>query len=162
MHIVVMMLFAGLSRALSSDMATADTSRQGTAVYSPWEMAIEGKTSPKADVYALALIIGEALTGRTFYEGLTLAQAVNAVFYRHLRPELPQWVPSDLRSLLQQSWNENRTLRPSIQEFSDRLGTIRLNLASQKSCRVQNCMYSSVQRGLQCSTKHKQHTVATV
>lgn len=115
-------------------MATIETSRQGTVVYAPWEMAMQGKTSPKADVYALALIIGEAITGQTFCEGMTMAQALVAVIHQGLRPNLPHWVPRELQALLRQSWSGNRALRPSIQEFGNRLVNIKLKLVGQPDC----------------------------
>ena len=121
---------AGLSQAISPNMATIDTLRQGTVMYAPWEMAMQQKSSPKADVYALALIIGEALTGRLFYEGMTLAQALTAVMYHGLRPKLPHWVPRELKALLRQAWSGKRALRPSIQDFVTRLEKIQLKLVA--------------------------------
>eukprot|EP00892_Ulva_mutabilis_P012733 jgi/Ulvmu1/9832/UM056_0073.1 len=130
----------GLSQAVSPGMATIDLQRQGTAMYAPWEISMLGKTSPKADVYALALLIGEALTGRAFYEGMTLAQALVAVLHHGLRPCLPGWVPRGLRVLLRQSWSANRAARPGIHEFSTRLRQIVMQLDDRGKPRTRVCI----------------------
>jgi serine/threonine protein kinase len=107
----------GLSRAMPADMDTVCVDQHGTAIYCPEEMLTEGIVSPTADLYALALIIGEMLTGKMFYEGLSMAQAVVAVFNEGLRPDLPKWVPSALRTLLEDSWSSDRTRRPTTKTF---------------------------------------------
>lgn len=146
---------AGLSQAISPDMATIETSRQGTVVYAPWEMAMQGKTSPKADVYALALIIGEALTGQIFCEGMTVAQALVAVIHQGLRPKLPLWVPRELQSLLRRAWSGNRALRPTIEDFGNRLQKIQLKLVGDPDCRAVGCLGTPWRAGTNTATQDR-------
>lgn len=82
---------------MPTDMATVNTQRCGTAVYAPIEMVMEGKVSPTADVYSLAMIVGEMLSGRLLHQDISMAQAVVAVVHRGMRPELGDWVPAGLR-----------------------------------------------------------------
>lgn len=132
---------------MSPDMSTIDSHRQGTVLYAPWEMAMLGKTSPKADVYALALIIGEALTGHVFYEGLTLAQALVAVMHHGLRPQLPAWVPRELQVLLRRAWSPNRAVRPGIQEFACRLQRIQVRVDAHQYPKVR-CKRARAHEGI--------------
>lgn len=130
-------------------------------MYAPWEMAMQQKSSPKADVYALALITGEALTGRLFYEGMTLAQALTAVMHHGLRPELPHWVPRELKALLRQAWNGKRALRPSIQDFVTRLEKIQLKLVAESEHGPVGHLGSPVCRGAK-NIACKGHVVSAV
>lgn len=111
----------GVSRAMPADMATVNTNRCGTAVYAPVEMVMDGKVSPTADVYSLALIMGEMLAGQLLYKDMSMAQAVVAVVNNGLRPELGHWVPGQLRDLLCKAWSPNRADRPSAQQFAQSL-----------------------------------------
>jgi serine/threonine protein kinase len=107
----------GLSRAMPADMDTVCVDQHGTAIYCPAEMLSEGLVSPTADIYALALIVGEMISGKLFYEGLSMAQAMVAVFSAGLRPELPEWVPPALKGLLEDAWSADRTRRPTSKAF---------------------------------------------
>ena len=82
---------------MGMDMATVNTQRCGTAVYAPIEMVMDGRVSPTADVYSLAIIVGEMLTGKLLYQDISMAQAVVAVVHNGMRPELQEWVPEDLQ-----------------------------------------------------------------
>ena len=82
---------------MATDMATVNTLRCGTAVYAPLEMVMDGRVSPTADVYSLAIMIGEMLTGKLLYSDISMAQAVVAVVHNGMRPTLDDWVPESLR-----------------------------------------------------------------
>jgi eukaryotic-like serine/threonine-protein kinase len=103
---------------MPTDMDTVATERHGTAVYCPVEMVTDGFVSPTADVYALALIVGEMMTGKLVYDGLSMAQAVKAVVTDDLRPQLDDWVPLDLRELLEKAWSTDRSTRPTAKVFA--------------------------------------------
>jgi hypothetical protein len=111
------------------DMGTVNSEVQGTAIYAPVEMMLHGQTSSTADIYALALLIGEALNGQTMYDKVTMAQAVFAVVNMGLRPQMPSWTPEKLVQLLQRSWSNDRAERPSIQEFLHHLREVMDDLA---------------------------------
>lgn len=109
---------------MPESMRTVRTARHGTVVYCPLEMLSDGFVSPTADVYALAVIIGEMIAGRLVYDGLTMAQAVLAISTDDLRPELEAWIPGELRTLLEQGWSSNRSERPTAQTFFCRLSAV--------------------------------------
>ena len=85
------------------------------------EQAIGDPASPKSDVYALALIIYEALTGVTPFDGVTpesvLRARINATL--PMRPEL-----GTLDMLLAQAAVSDPRLRLDAETFANRLGAV--------------------------------------
>ncbi len=85
------------------------------------EQAIGDPPGAKSDVYSLALILYEAVTGATPFDGLTAEAVLRARINASLpmRPEL-----GTLDMLLAQSAVSNPTLRLDAEQFASRLGAV--------------------------------------
>src|SRR4029453_7469923 len=82
----------------------------GTAAYLSPEQARGGTIGPPTDVYALGLVVLEALTGRRAYDGAPLEAAAA----RLLRgPAIPESLPAPGPSLLAAMTQLDPTARPS-------------------------------------------------
>ena len=101
----------GIARTMSSAPVTDAGQVVGTARYMSPEQATGAEATPASDVYSLAIVGYEMLTGRPpFTEGNALAVA-NA----HLRkqpPPLPQHIPPALRELLATALSKDPKRRP--------------------------------------------------
>ncbi|MFT4294777.1 MAG: Stk1 family PASTA domain-containing Ser/Thr kinase [Micropruina sp.] len=89
----------GLARAISAQSATATGMLIGTVSYIAPELVTHGKADPRCDVYALAVVLYEMLTGSKPHTGDNPIQ----VAYAHVHKPIP--APS---SAVKTSWRESR------------------------------------------------------
>ncbi len=89
----------GLARAISAQTATATGMLIGTVSYIAPELVTHGKADPRADVYALGVVLYEMLTGSKPHTGENPIQ----VAYAHVHKAIP--APS---SAVKTSWRESR------------------------------------------------------
>ncbi|MDQ1741156.1 MAG: eukaryotic-like serine/threonine-protein kinase, partial [Pseudonocardiales bacterium] len=105
----------GIVRLLGSEHLTSADFMVGTASYLAPEQARGAEVGPAADVYALGLVLIEALTGRRSYEG----PALEAVLARLDRsPEIPAGLPQPWPELLQAMTAMDPELRPGAAEVA--------------------------------------------
>lgn len=103
----------GIVRLLGSERLTSVDFMVGTASYLAPEQARGADVGPAADVYALGLVLLEALTGVRAYDG-SMLDAVTARLERS--PEIPQHFPAPWPGLLQAMTAIEPDLRPSAAE----------------------------------------------
>ncbi len=89
----------GLARAISAQTATATGMLIGTVSYIAPELVTHGRADPRSDVYALAVVLYEMLTGAKPHTGENPIQ----VAYAHVHKAIP--APS---SAVKTSWRESR------------------------------------------------------
>lgn len=108
----------GIARRAASASLTLTGHTIGTAAYlAPEQVAGESVSTP-ADVYALGLVLLEALTGRREYDG----SAVEAAFSRLQRfPTVPASLPTGWPSLISTMTTRVPTERPTASEVEARL-----------------------------------------
>ena len=88
----------GLAKFTEGKIELTNTLMTGTAAYMAPEIAREGKSTKRADIYALGIILFEMLTGKLPYEGKTpykiLSAHVNQPIpkIRELQPNIPDAV----------------------------------------------------------------------
>jgi len=82
----------GLAKFTEGKIELTNTLMTGTAAYMAPEIAREGKSTKRADIYALGIILFEMLTGKLPYEGKTPYKVLSA----HVNQPIPRI--KDLRS----------------------------------------------------------------
>jgi len=88
----------GLAKFTEGRIELTNTMMTGTAAYMAPEIAREGKSTKRADIYALGIILFEMLTGELPYQGTTpykiLSAHINQPIPRlhEIRPDLPEAV----------------------------------------------------------------------
>lgn len=107
----------GLAKAVSAD--TQHTATQGvligTVSYLAPELVVDGIADPRADVYAIGVILFELLTGTKPHTGETPIQ----VAYRHVHNDVPapsslvRGLPPYVDALVARATTRDRTLRPA-------------------------------------------------
>jgi serine/threonine protein kinase len=102
----------GISRALDSTVATEAGYLIGTAAYLAPEQVRGDDVGPPADVYALALVLLEALTGVREYPGRAVESAT-ARLYRP--PRVPAGLPGGLSPLLEAMTADDPAQRPEAE-----------------------------------------------
>jgi eukaryotic-like serine/threonine-protein kinase len=100
----------GIARALDGTAATATGFVVGTAAYLAPEQVRGESVGPEADVYALGLVLLEALTGTREYPGLA---AESATARLHRRPAVPPGLPRGLGAALRAMTATEPALRPT-------------------------------------------------
>jgi eukaryotic-like serine/threonine-protein kinase len=100
----------GISRALDATTATASGCVVGTAAYLAPEQVRGELVGPATDVYALGLVLLEALTGRREFPGLAVESAT-ARLYRS--PAVPDGLPAGLGTVLAAMTRDDPRRRPS-------------------------------------------------
>jgi serine/threonine protein kinase len=99
----------GIARALEATQATADGCVVGTAAYLAPEQVRGEHVAPATDVYALGLVLLEALTGRREYPGAAVESAT-ARLYRS--PVVPAGLPAGLGTVLTAMTQDDPRRRP--------------------------------------------------
>ena len=100
----------GIARELAAERLTAAVDVIGTAAYLSPEQARGAEVGPPTDVYALGLVLLEALTGRREFPG----QAVESAVARLLRdPVVPDTLPGSWPALLRSMTSTDPVRRPS-------------------------------------------------
>jgi len=88
----------GIARTISATRATQSGLVLGTAAYLAPEQVTGAEVGPPADVYALALVLLECLSGHQEYPGTALESAMARL---HRRPQLPAELPAGWAALLE-------------------------------------------------------------
>ena len=88
----------GIARTISATRLTQSGLVLGTAAYLAPEQVTGAEVGPPADVYALALVLLECLTGHQEYPGTALESAMARL---HRRPQLPAELPGGWAALLE-------------------------------------------------------------
>ncbi|GAA5123040.1 serine/threonine-protein kinase [Pseudonocardia adelaidensis] len=99
----------GIARTLEATAATADGCVVGTAAYLAPEQVRGEDVAPATDVYALGLVLLEALTGRREYPGAAVESAT-ARLYRS--PAVPVGLPAGLGTVLTAMTQDDPRRRP--------------------------------------------------
>jgi hypothetical protein len=108
----------GIARLLDTSRITAVASTIGTAAYMAPEQVEGADVTPAADVYALGLVLLEALTGEVAFAGPS-HEAAMARLARS--PDVETGVPPDWTSLLGEMTRRAPLERPSAATVVDRL-----------------------------------------
>jgi serine/threonine protein kinase len=99
----------GIARALEATAATADGCVVGTAAYLAPEQVRGEVVAPATDVYALGLVLLEALTGQREFPGAAVESAT-ARLYRS--PVVPEGLPAGLSTVLKAMTQDDPRRRP--------------------------------------------------
>ncbi|WP_232666019.1 serine/threonine-protein kinase [Pseudonocardia sp. TRM90224] len=105
----------GIARTVDGAVATAAGLVVGTAAYLAPEQARGEIVGPPSDVYALGLVLLEALTGRREYPGQPIESASARL---HRRPAVPAGLPYGLTPLLQAMTADAPCDRPSAEHVA--------------------------------------------
>ncbi len=100
----------GIARTISATRLTQSGLVLGTAAYLAPEQVTGAEVGPPADVYALALVLLECLTGHQEYPGTALESAMARL---HRRPQLPAELPAGWAALLEAMTANDPAARPS-------------------------------------------------
>jgi eukaryotic-like serine/threonine-protein kinase len=102
----------GIARAADGASHTRTGEVLGTPQYLSPEQALGKGATGASDLYALGIITQEMLTGRKpFDAGSAVATALSQV--NDAPPPLPEWTPSDLRRVVEQSLAKDPSDRPT-------------------------------------------------
>jgi tRNA A-37 threonylcarbamoyl transferase component Bud32 len=108
----------GIARLLDTARVTAPSTTVGTAAYMAPEQLEGHDVIPAADVYALGLVLLEALVGEPPFSG----QPHEAAMARLVRdPEIPTSLPAPWSDLLRAMTARSASDRPSARDVADRL-----------------------------------------
>jgi serine/threonine protein kinase len=120
----------GIARRTDSASVTLTGHTIGTAAYLAPEQVAGVGVSEAADVYALGLVLLEALTGRREYDG----PPVEAALARLQRsPAVPTSLPTGWSGLITRMTTRLPTQRPAASEVASRLGAIAAGSAADSS-----------------------------
>jgi serine/threonine protein kinase len=110
----------GIARLLSDDASgyTATGTTIGTAAYLAPEQVRGERVGAAADVYALGLVLLEALTGERAYRGSPTEAALARL---STPPPMPRSLPEEWRVLVRQMTTLEEDLRPPAEEVAQRL-----------------------------------------
>ncbi len=103
----------GIARILGDSRLTEAGAVIGTAAYLSPEQVMGEEVGTEADVYALGLVLLEALTGRPAYEGGKLEQALARV---NRPPEIPDWLDDADAVLIEDMTARDPADRPSARD----------------------------------------------
>jgi len=78
---------------------------------------VSAPPSPSADIWSLAAVLLQCLTGRPPYEGMRSMQMCRALLQRHAPGPIPEDLPTSLKRLLRQCFNETPDERPSLSQI---------------------------------------------
>ncbi|MFJ5534883.1 protein kinase [Streptomyces sp. NPDC093261] len=110
----------GIARLANATRHTAPDVLIGTAAYLAPEQVTGRRVGPAVDVYALGLVLLEALKGELEYEGTPLEAALARL---HRPPEVPTWLPPDLATLLRAMTAHDPDARPDTDSCADILAS---------------------------------------
>jgi eukaryotic-like serine/threonine-protein kinase len=105
----------GISRALESTAATTAGCVVGTAAYLAPEQVRGAPIGPPTDIYALGLVLLEAVTGEREYPGAALESATSRLYRA---PAVPSQLPADLADLLEAMTAGEPAERPTAAEVA--------------------------------------------
>ena len=110
----------GIAKLQDSTKTTQHTDR-GTLPWLAPEVFMEGKLSPKADVYSFGIVLWELHSCELPYRGMIPQHVMFKVATEKIRPEIPEDCPPEIRQLIEECWAQDRGLRPQIDEVVERL-----------------------------------------
>mmetsp|Transcript_62096 Transcript_62096/g.111821 ORF Transcript_62096/g.111821 Transcript_62096/m.111821 type:complete len:900 (+) Transcript_62096:83-2782(+) len=114
----------GLARVLEGGTDEICTQTMGTVTHMPPELFLvqteNCKLTPKADVYAMGLIVYEAITALSPYHGMSAPQIVVNVS-RGMRLNLPEQIPEVLQQFYAVCTSRNFADRPTFLEATELL-----------------------------------------
>jgi serine/threonine protein kinase len=109
---------------LSRELPTLDTStpfqmsgKVGTIRYMAPEVVLHQPYNVSADVYSWTMVAYEVLTGEKPFSGWTPELYTDYVCKQGMRPDVNSIPHLDLQVLLQHSWQNNATQRPSLKHI---------------------------------------------
>lgn len=105
----------GIATVLDGTATTANGCVVGTAAYLAPEQVRGERVGPPADVYALGLVLLEALTGRREYSGAPIEVALARL---HRPPVVPDGLPADMAALLDAMTRDEPGERPTAAEVA--------------------------------------------
>jgi serine/threonine protein kinase len=105
----------GIARAVDATVATANGCVVGTAAYLAPEQVRGERVGPPVDVYALGLVLLEALTGRREYPGLAIESATARL---HRTPAVPPGLPPGFGELLEAMTRDDPGQRPTAAQVA--------------------------------------------
>lgn len=111
----------GVARLLDDTHLTLEGFTIGTANYLSPEQVTGDTCGPAVDVYALGLVLLEALTGKIAYPGVG---AEAALIRLHRPPQIPEWLPAQWRSLLTAMTARVPAARPRLTAVRDALAAL--------------------------------------
>src|SRR5215510_9512437 len=128
----------GLAKLSEEKLELTNTMMTGTAAYMAPEIAQSGKSTKRADIYALGIILFEMLTGRLPFQGETPYKMLSAHInkpvpnIREFRRDLPQAVQPVLeKALAKNPVNRFDTAGQMVTEFKSAVST-----SSQKRLKI--------------------------
>jgi tRNA A-37 threonylcarbamoyl transferase component Bud32 len=111
----------GVSRLIDATRCTASGIALGTPAFLAPEQVRGERFGPPIDVYALGLVLLEALTGSQEYPGGAVESAVARL---HRAPQIPPTLPAPLRFLLRAMTAADPADRPDAAEVATRLAAV--------------------------------------
>jgi polar amino acid transport system substrate-binding protein len=122
----------GLAKLTEGKIELTNTMMTGTAAYMAPEIAQLGKSTKRADIYAIGIILFEMLTGRLPFQGETPYKMLSAHIHqpvpniRELRPDLPEAVRAVIdKALAKDPVNRFATARELATEFKSAMNSPR-------------------------------------
>jgi serine/threonine protein kinase len=111
----------GIARLVSATRRTLTGTALGTAPYLSPEQVRGEPIGPATDVYALALVVLESLTGTVAYPGNAIESAVARL---HRPPDVPEDLDPVLHGLLLRMTDIDPSRRPGAGEVAETLSTL--------------------------------------
>lgn len=137
-----------LPRSSNADKLFRLTRRIGSARYMAPEIAKGQKYNLKADVYTFAVLCHEIISLKKPYATIPSDKHDQAVFYEHQRPHIPDSWPEGFNLLLNQSWNADVFVRPTMKEAGDMLRTELKQMMFESKENIKNPLTLMRQRDL--------------
>ncbi|GAA1242939.1 serine/threonine-protein kinase [Oryzihumus leptocrescens] len=120
-EIVAKLADFGIARLVNATRRTLTGTALGTAPYLSPEQVRGEPIGPATDVYALALVVLESLTGTVTYPGSAIESAVARL---HRPPDVPEGLDPVLHRLLLRMTDTEPSRRPSAGEVAETLATL--------------------------------------
>jgi len=109
------------------------TGNTGSLRYMAPEVARNEEYSEKVDIYSIAIILWQMLTGKLPYASMTREDHQRRVCVERERPFVHDSTDSTLKEILAQSWSPTDELRPKASELAARLGAF-MNASPPEGC----------------------------
>jgi serine/threonine protein kinase len=104
------------------DCGTTTTNMFATLIYAAPEVFDGEKPTKKVDVFAFGLILYELLVGESVFPSDATVARMARLHIDNFRPEIPNYVKSPIRRIIERCWSKDAESRPSFDEIYDLLG----------------------------------------